>query len=153
MSASYPTANWPIFSNPRTFADPSVASCSASLADNHFSVAKPSMRERYDASRVASNMFCPSDVLLASVPTPTTMPFSIILRTGATPDPSRRLLHGLWATRTPRCANRAISSSPSQMAWAALRRSERKSRSSKCSTRLLPYRANPRDACARDSAR
>src|SRR5258708_6221560 len=98
-------------------------------------------------------MFCPSEVLLASVPTPTAMLLFSILRTGATPDPSRRLLEGLCATRTPDWPSLLMSSSSSQIACAALRRSDRKPRVSRCPTRLLPYRVHPSAAWARDSAR
>src|SRR5882724_5045429 len=39
-------------------------------------------------------MFWPSEVLVASVPMPTVTPARSISRTGATPEPSRRLLDG-----------------------------------------------------------
>src|SRR5258708_6295665 len=98
-------------------------------------------------------MFCPSEVLLAAVPTPTAMLLFSILRTGAPPDPSRRLLEGLCATRTPDWPSLMMSSSSRQIACAALRRSDRKPRVSRCPTRLLPYRVHPSAAWARDSAR
>src|SRR5258707_13646292 len=94
-------------------------------------------------------MFCPSEVLLASVPTPTAMLLFSILRTGATPEPSRRLLEGLCAPRTPDWPSLLMSSSSSQIACAALRPSDRNPRVSRCPTRLLPYHVHPRAPAAR----
>src|SRR5215467_5324875 len=65
-------------------------------------------------------MFCPSDVLLASVPMPRRTPASSSAREGATPEPSRRLLIGLCTTPTPAAARREMSSESSQMPCAAL---------------------------------
>jgi len=96
------------------------------------------IRDRYAARRSASNMFCPSDVFVASVPIARFRPASSIARAGATPEPIRRLLIGLWTTLAPASARRAMSCSSIHMPCAALKFGPVSPSRTRCSTMLSP---------------
>ena len=114
---------------PISAALPSVAMTNAARALTHSAGSDVAARLSVAASRIASNMFCPSEVLLASVPIPSPTPATCIRCRGATPEPSLRLLMGLCEMPAPCPVSRAISGSDSQTPCAPLKRSESTPRS------------------------
>src|SRR5262245_39626554 len=62
-------------------------------------------------------MLWESDVLAASVPRATRTPWARRRAAGATPEPNRRLLGGLWTAAAPASARRRMLSSSIQIAW------------------------------------
>ena len=106
-----------------------------------------------EAMRRASKRFWLSAQTEPSVPRPTATPRSSISRTGAIPQPSRRLLPGLWATAAPASASMRRSSSVSQIECAPTKPGPSMPWSARRATMDLPQRRWLSTACTLDSAR
>ena len=86
-----------------------------------------------------------------SEPRLTSTPASSSSRTGATPEPSIRLLHGLCCVVAPLSASSAISRGVSHTAWIRLVAGLRKPMRCRCSTIVKPWKTWPVTTCSRVS--
>jgi len=106
-----------------------------------------------EAMRSASNRFWLSAHTEPSVPSPTATPRSSSSRTGAMPQPSRRLLPGLCATAPPASASIFMSSSDSHTPCAPTKPGPSRPCAASRPTIVVPQRRRLSMTCTLDSAR